>query len=97
MIEVLVTKGKEKTATIDPTRLVGETLLSLVSEKAKKELSSEDIVSFDGKKATYRDGEIIKLSVPEEDLINQSITQWVQKHLKSKAKCTIVVSKQRGK
>ena len=91
MIKVNVQKGKNKTVAIDPADLVDAALHEIVSIKAKKEISKESIISFDGKKVVYSDGEDIEVNIPEQDLLTQSITQWVQKHLKSKAAMVITV------
>ena len=92
MIKVKVEKGKKKTVTVNPTDLMTQQLHEVISEKLKKDIPATAILSFDGKKATYTDGETIELNVPEGDLVSQSITQWVQKHLKTKAQLQITVS-----
>lgn len=96
MIKILVEKGKKKSMVVKPTDLMSMSLQEIIQEKIGRPISSDAILSFDGKNAEYMDGESIELSIPEDELIDQSIRQWVAKKLKSRAKLTISILK-RGK
>jgi hypothetical protein len=93
MIKIKIDRGKKKTMTVKPADLITGTLIDIVCEKAGKEISQESIVSFDGKKVEYMDGEQIELSIPEKELIDLSITQWAQRKLKTRGKLVISIAK----
>jgi len=88
-MKVKVEKGKNKTATIKPELLMNGTLAEVLSDKVGTTVEQSSIISFDGKKAVYSAGEVFEFTIPEEDLIDMSITQWVHKYLKSKAKIRV--------
>lgn len=91
MLKVLVKKGKNKSMVIKPELLIGSYLEEIISEKVGKQITQEDLVSFDGKKVIYSDSEAMELYIPEADLLTQSITQWVKKYLKTKGAVDITV------
>ncbi len=93
MIKVNIDRGKKKTMTIKPADLIAGTLVEIISEKAGKPISQGSIISFDGKKVEYTDGDKVELSIPEKELIDMSITQWVQKKLKTRAKLSVSIVK----
>jgi len=97
MINIKVERGKDKTCTINPAELMSLPLHEVVSKKTGKDVTQDAIISFDGKKVVYTDGNTIELSIPEADLLKQNVTQWVQKHLKTRSKMHITFLKTKGK
>lgn len=97
MIKIKIEKGKHKTCTINPSLLLENSLAEVVSKKTKVEVEQSQIIDFDGKKVTYSDGELIELIIPEEELIDMSITQWAKKKLETRANLKISVIMTEGK
>ena len=93
MVKIKVDKGKKKSMTVKPADLISSTLVEIVSDKLGKEVTNDSILSFDGKKVEYIDGDSIEFSIPEKELLDVSISQWAQKKLKSRAKLNITVLK----
>jgi len=91
MIKVLVEKGKKKTIVVKPSDLMSKSLQEIISEKLGRKVSQDEILSFDGKKAEYMDGERLDFLIPETELLDQSIRQWVSKKLKTRSKLNITI------
>lgn len=94
MIKISVKKGKKKTIAVKTADLMSKSLQMIIEEKLEKSVSPDAIISFDGKKAEFIDGEVIEFLIPEIELLDQSIRQWVAKKLKTRSKLTISVLEQ---
>ena len=96
MITVKVLKNKQKSMSINPSLLIDKTVAEIIQEKSEEE-KNINVISFDGKKVTYTSGEDSIFSIPEQELLDLSINEWVKKKLKSRTKLSVEVIKQSAK
>jgi hypothetical protein len=95
-MEFVVTKGKKKTLTVKPEEMISITLVDLIEEKTDTKVKPQDIISFDGKKVIYTDGESTTVDIPDSDLIKTSAEAWIKKKFKIRGTVDIQVKKQTG-